>query len=85
MSLFRFLGSFFMLIAVFEKVQCTEVKCEYSTDKIITIPHEDSKSLFYECDPSGFYVERHCRRGYIFDANLSVTRTFLHPNVEKQV
>lgn len=77
MTLLSFLGSFFMLISVLEKVQCADVKCEYSMDNIVTVPHEDSKSLFYECDPSGIYVERHCRRGYIFDANLSVIEDFI--------
>lgn len=44
-----------------------DTKCEYSIRIPNKRPHETNHYSYYECNTSGVYVEKYCRRGFIFN------------------
>lgn len=50
----------------------SDLSCVYSTRSANNKPHQRSRQMYYECDPTGAYNVKQCETGYVYNADTLV-------------
>lgn len=79
MLLFSVIISLSICFTLGQIARPSDLSCVYAARSSNSKPHQRSRQMYYECDPSGAYNVKQCETGYVYNMDTLVLYFHYYP------